>query len=274
LSTVRETWEAEKAEQLAAAKTQFESELDQLRQQQDAAAIGIEEVRRQVTAAEAAHAGKIAELQSTHARALENPVNASGAQSATRFSSDPASTPWVPDGGAQIADGLTSFLARQQEPAAKTLPEQEAAAHTDWESSQPSQPTPEHEASVQRQLMFRRLAKAVKSQSTSEALEESRKQEEATETSAEKTHYVVCEVELGACIYKVPEGKLALIGKQPDAYRWKLFEDLEEAKIEAKAIFSRIAADRTAWDFPASILDKPLQDLMNQEEMNVPDFSI
>ena len=100
------------------------------------------------------------------------------------------------------------------------------------------------------------------------------KQEEATETSAEKTHYVVCEVELGACIYKVPEGKLALIGKQPDAYRWKLFEDLEEAKIEAKAIFSRIAADRTAWDFPTSILDKPLQDLMNQEEMNVPDFSI
>ena len=100
------------------------------------------------------------------------------------------------------------------------------------------------------------------------------KQEETTETQAEKMHYVVREVELGARIYKVPEGKLALIGKQPDAGRWKLFEDLEEAKVEAEAIFKRIAAARTAWGFPTSILEPELQDLMRQEAKNVPDLFV
>ena len=100
------------------------------------------------------------------------------------------------------------------------------------------------------------------------------KQEETTETPAEKMHYVVREVELGARIYKVPEGKLALIGKQPDAGRWKLFEDLEEAKVEAKAIFNRIAAARTAWGFPTSILEPTLRDLMRQQAKDVPDFFV
>ncbi len=99
-------------------------------------------------------------------------------------------------------------------------------------------------------------------------------QEATTETQAEKMHYVVREVELGARIYKVPEGKLALIGKQPDAGRWKLFEDLEEAKVEAEAIFKRIAAARTAWGYPTSILEPALQDLMRQEAKNVPDLFV
>jgi hypothetical protein len=270
---------AEKAEiiasrYLADVKTLFAVELAQLRQQQDAAAIDIEELRRQATAAEAAHAGKIAELESILARMLENLEDAPEVQSATRFSSDPESTSWVPDDGAQIADGLTSLLAKQQEPATKALPEQEAVAHTDWGPSRPSQPTPEHEAPAKRRLTFRNLAKAVKSRSTSEASEDSRKQEETTETPAENTLYMVCEVDLGACIYKVSEGKRALIGEQPGSYKSKFFADLEDAKVEAKAIFSRIAAARAAWGFLTSILDQPLQDLMKQEETNVPDFSI
>ncbi|NNE82508.1 MAG: hypothetical protein HKN28_00905 [Alphaproteobacteria bacterium] len=273
-SAVREARKAEKVEQLAASKTQLEAELAQLRQQQDAAAIDVEEVRRQATAAEAAHAGEIAELQRILARMLENPEDAPEVQSATRFSSDPESTPRVADDGAQIADGLTSHLAKQQEPATKALPEQEAVAQTDWGPSRPSQPTPEHEAPAQRRLTFRNLAKAVKSRSTSKASDDSRKQEETTETPAENTLYMVCEVDLGACIYKVSEGKRALIREQPGAYKWKFFADLEDAKVEAKAIFSRIAADRAAWGFPTSILDQPLKDLMKQEETNIPDFSI
>ena len=147
-------------------------------------------------------------------------ADAVAAQSATRVSSYPQSTPRVADQGAEIGEGLPSLLARPSEPAAETLP----------------------------------------------------KQEETTETPAEKMHYVVREIELGARIYKVPEGKLALIEKRPDAGKWKLFEDLEEAKVEAKAIFKRIAAARAAWGYPTPILEPPLQDLMRQDAKNVPDF--
>ena len=149
-------------------------------------------------------------------------ADASAAQSATRFSSYPQSTPRVPEQGVEIGDGLPSHVSSPSEPAAETVPQQEAT----------------------------------------------------TEAPEEKVHYVVWEVELSARIYKVPEGKLALIGKQLGAGRWKLFEDLEEAKVEAKATYERIAAARTAWGFPTSIMEPALQDLMRQEAKNVPDLFV
>ena len=213
-----------------------------------------------------------------------DPVDAPAAQSATRLSGDPQGTPQIPDGGAQIGDALPSFLAGPPEPQDEALLEQDlielealltasqkefplgplSRSKLKYKGAGPPVPKPR----------IVRPAKPVKSQSTLEVVEESRRQEETTEPSAEKMHYMVWQIELGARIYKVPEGKLDLIGKPPDANSWKLFEDLETAKVEANAIFKRVAADRTARGLPTSIFDSTLKDLMGREEKNVPDFFV
>jgi hypothetical protein len=85
-------------------------------------------------------------------------------------------------------------------------------------------------------------------------------------------HYVVWEVDLGARIYKVPEGRLATVRQQPHADRLKLFDNLQKAKAEANAIFKRVADDRSGKGLPRSILEPTLEDLMRWDEDNVPPY--
>lgn len=84
--------------------------------------------------------------------------------------------------------------------------------------------------------------------------------------------YFVCEVELGARIYKVPAEKISLIDNQPEAGDWKFFENLDDAKTEVKTIFDRISEARARWGLTTSILDQPLQDIMDLKESNVPEY--
>lgn len=119
---------------------------------------------------------------------------------------------------------------------------------------------------------FRRSARPVKSETTAEAVESNRTPEQATEAPAEKMHYVVWEVDLGARIYRVPEAKLATVGKQPHAGKLMLFDSLDKAKVEANAIFKRVATERSQRGLSRSILEPTLEDLMRWDENNVPDY--
>ncbi|NKB48150.1 MAG: cell division protein FtsZ [Alphaproteobacteria bacterium] len=122
---------------------------------------------------------------------------------------------------------------------------------------------------------FQRPAKPAKTQSTLEAFENTRDQPETVEPAEkaeEQTHYVVWEVDLGARLYKIPEGKLATVRQQPHADRLKLFDNLEKAKAEANAIFKRVADERDAKGLSRSILEPSLQDLMGWDEGNVPSY--
>ena len=85
-------------------------------------------------------------------------------------------------------------------------------------------------------------------------------------------HFMTWEIELGARIYKVPEGKLAALQNQPHADRLKLFDNLEKAKAEANAIFERVATKRTAKGLPRSILEPILEDFKRWDETNVPQY--
>ncbi len=169
---------------------------------------------------------------------------------------------------------------------AEHAPDTETMAGVEADGGSPDAPARSPKEPSAKESLFERLAPFLPAldeepaaspsvshgQASEPAAETLPKQEETTETPAEQMHYVVCEAELGARIYKVPEGKLDLIGKQLNASGWKFFDDLEDAKVEAKAIFKRIAAARTAWGFSTSILEPALQDLMRQEAKNIPDF--
>ena len=77
LATARKDWQTEEAERLAAANKEFDVELSQLRQQLDDASLDIDDVRKQaLDAAATDHAREIAELQSAHARALDEQIAA------------------------------------------------------------------------------------------------------------------------------------------------------------------------------------------------------
>ena len=138
----------------------------------------------------------------------------------------------------------------------------------------PVQPESTPETAGGLKSRFRRPAKPAKSESTLEAFENSRTPDADDEepSAAEQTHFVVWEVDLGARIYKVPEGKLATIRQQPHADRLKLFDNLEKARAEAGAIFKRVAAERTAKGLPRSILEPTLEDLMRWDENQVPQY--
>ena len=187
-----------------------------------------------------------------------------------------------PEREAQIGDVLPGSLAKPSEPTAEAKLEQDliklrrllTAAQAGFPPGPHSRSKLRHKgagSSVPKPPIVR-SAKPVKTQSTLEAVEESRKQEETTEPSAEKMLFMVGQTEVGARIYKVPEGKVASIGSRPDAGKWKMFRDLEKAKVEVNAIFKRVAADRAAKGLPASILEPTLKDLMRRAEKNVPDF--
>ncbi len=96
--------------------------------------------------------------------------------------------------------------------------------------------------------------------------------EKTTEAAAEKMHYVVWEVELGARIYKVPEVKVALVRKEPHADRLKLFDSLEKAKVTADGIFKRVADERKAKGLSQSILRQYRSEYMDWNETNVPGY--
>ena len=157
-----------------------------------------------------------------------------------------------------------------------TVPEPEAAISPIRRRTTQTKPAPRL-ASLptlkwQEKPEFHRSAKPVKSASTLEAFESDRRREETTEGAAEKMHFVVWEVEMGARIYKVPEGKLASVEEPPHADMLKLFDNLENAKVEANAIFKRVAAERIAKGLPKSILEPTLKDLMRWDEKNVPSY--
>ncbi|NKB50183.1 MAG: SH3 domain-containing protein [Alphaproteobacteria bacterium] len=88
LSTARATWQTEEAERLGAARSEFEVELAQFRQKLDSASLDIDEARKAaIDAAKSKHAREIADLQSAHARALEERAVATDEQ-ANQESSD------------------------------------------------------------------------------------------------------------------------------------------------------------------------------------------
>ena len=120
--------------------------------------------------------------------------------------------------------------------------------------------------------LFQRPARPVKSETTLETFKKVRVREQPAEAVAEKMHYVVWEVDLGARIYKVPEAKLATVGQERHAGKLKLFDTLENAKAEANAIFKRVAAERAARGLSRSILEPTLEDLMRWDENNVPHY--
>jgi cell division protein FtsZ len=168
-------------------------------------------------------------------------------------------------------------VALVSDPASDSTPEQELTIPP---RPMPARPSPNWETSAQPKSPFHRPAKPVKSESILEAFKNRRMPEEeaepATESppglTAENMHYVVWEVGLGARIYKVPEGKLALIGHQPHADRLKLFDNLGKAKAEANAVFKRVTAERTAKGLSRSILEPTLEDIMGWDEDKVPQY--
>ena len=149
--------------------------------------------------------------------------------------------------------------------------DQEVTAPAEPMPEQPSDPAPQPGLTVRLNPKFHRPVRPVKSESTAETFENIRAQEQAT-VAAEKMHFVVWEVDLGARIYKVPGTKLATVGKQPHAGKLKLFDTLEKAKAEAGAIFKRVASERSAKGLSRSILEPTLEDLMRWDENNVPHY--
>ena len=97
-------------------------------------------------------------------------------------------------------------------------------------------------------------------------------EEPSIKDGPETMHFITWEAELGARIYKVPEGKLASLQNQPHADRLKLFNNLEQAKVEANTIFERVAAKRKAKGLPRSILEPLLEDFKSWDEINVPQY--
>ncbi len=195
-------------------------------------------------------------------------------QQATVRSLDAEETRFVrrPDQETRMGDGLPSFLGKPSEPADRSLPKPEVSDQTDPKSAKPSNAPVKQTTDARSKPKFRRPAKPVKSESTLEAFEKGRMQDKTAQSKSEAIYYVVWEVELGARIYKVPEGKLATVRQQPHADRLKLFDNLEKAKVEANVIFKRVAAERTARGLPKSILESTLQDLMRWDENNVPPY--
>ena len=151
-------------------------------------------------------------------------------------------------------------------------PQQKVTAQAKPELQQQSDPAPEQKPSVRLNPEFDRSAKPIKSETTAEIFKNVRVREQATEAPAETMHYVVWEVDLGARIYRVPEAKLATVGKQPHAGKLTLFDSLDKAKAEANAIFKRVATDRSEKGLSRSILEPTLEDLMRWDENNVPDY--
>ena len=135
-----------------------------------------------------------------------------------------------------------------------------------------SQPTPKRKKGFSLKPMFRKPAKPVKTASTHETFERKTEPAKPADAPLGKMHFVVWEVELGARIYKIPEGKLDSIQNQPNADRMKLFDDLETAKVEASAIFKRVAAERTVKGLPNSTLKPTLDFLLRCDEKNLPDY--
>ena len=171
---------------------------------------------------------------------------------------------------------------------AQTSREQELTIPPKPPASRSSQSTSGWDAAARLRSKFHRPAKPVKSENTLEAFRNSRSHEAGAgpapastlrstpesgpEATAENVHFVVWEIELGARLYKVPEGKLASIGGQPHADRLKLFDNLEKAKAEVNAIFKRVADERAAKGLPRSILEPTLEDLMKWDENSVPQY--
>ena len=208
-------------------------------------------------------------------------ADVAAAKSNQRPSNDVVANHLHPDDGAEPQDALPGLSDDSSEPKGGAASEQEAAAQPQPELNQPFRPILKGEETEPRKPMFRRPARSVKSESTVQAFEsvlqafqQSRREEEAPAAPDGKTHYLVWQIELGARIFKVPEGKLDLIKKPPDAHKLKLFDNLEHAKAEANAIFKRVAADRMARGLPTSSLEPTLQELMRWEENNVPDYFV
>jgi len=103
---------------------------------------------------------------------------------------------------------------------------------------------------------------------TSDGVEQIR----AAEEHPEAMLFLTWEVEIGARIYKIPQAKLASVKDLPHADRLKMFDNLEHAKAEAKAIFERVAAKRKAKGLPKSILEPLMDDLDSWDEKNVPQY--
>jgi cell division protein FtsZ len=150
--------------------------------------------------------------------------------------------------------------------------EQDLTIPPEPEAPPPSQLISGWDSGRRQKPKFHRPATPVKSESTLEAVENLRAKTEAPEPAPEHMHYVVWEVDLGARIYKVPEGRLATVRQQPHADRLKLFDNLQKAKAEANAIFKRVADDRSGKGLPRSILEPTLEDLMRWDEDNVPPY--
>jgi cell division protein FtsZ len=161
-----------------------------------------------------------------------------------------------------------SNLANPSEPADDPLPKETGAERLKPGSRRRPLPTPKWSQKPK----FQRPAKPVKSESTLETFENTRLRQEKTAPAPEKMHFLVWEIEWGARIYKVPEGKLTSVQNQPHADRLKLFDNLDNAKAEVNAIFKRVAAERTAKGLPKSILEPTLDDILRWEEETVPSY--
>lgn len=97
-------------------------------------------------------------------------------------------------------------------------------------------------------------------------------EEPTSEARQERMYFITWEIELGARIYKVAQEKLASVKCLPHADRLKLFDNLENAKMEAKAIFERVAAKRKAKGLPKSMLEPLLEEFQRWDEANVPRY--
>jgi cell division protein FtsZ len=161
-----------------------------------------------------------------------------------------------------------SNLASPSEPADDPLPKETGSERLKPGSRRRPLPTP----TWSQKPKFQRPAKPVKSESTLETFENTRLRQEKTAPAPEKMHFLVWEIEWGARIYKVPEGKLTSVQNQPHADRLKLFDNLDNAKAEVNAIFKRVAAERTAKGLPKSILEPTLDDILRWEEETVPSY--
>ena len=161
-----------------------------------------------------------------------------------------------------------SNLVNPSEPAADSLPKGADTKHLKPASRRRSLPTPK---SVHKPE-FSRPAKPAKTQSTLEVFEKKRTEENAGETANEKIHYIVWETGLGAQIYKVPDGKVRSVRKEPHAGRFKLFDNIESAKAEANTILERVAAKRKAKGLSMSILKLTQDDIKHLNEKNVPSY--
>ena len=190
-------------------------------------------------------------------QAEAGPADTAAQQSDTVLSTDAEGTRfiWEHDQETDAADGPNN-LTNTHEPAPGL------ASHR----------TPEKETTGELKPKFHRSAKPVKSESTLEAYEKDRRQEDSPEPAAEKMHYVVWEVDSGARLNKITEGKLAAVRNQPHARLLKTFDNLDKAKAEANAIFKRVNAERAARGLPGPISEPTLEDLLRWEEMNVPHY--